>query len=330
LIAQSLKIITINKNMASATPDLVHSYLQEIGRYPLLSQSQEISYARLVQQMVGIEQAKEQQTQQLNRQPTDSELAATLGKSEAEIQTIIQQGQRAKQKMITANLRLVVAIAKKYQNRNLEFPDLIQEGALGLQRSIEKFDPNRGYKLSTYAYWWINQSITRAVAEKSRIIRLPIHINERLNKIKNRERELSQSLGRRPTVMEIAESLKLKPSLIWESLNVSKHPVSLEMRVGNEQETELISILPVPDNSPSEQINQELLYQDLSKLLALLKEKQREVLTLRFGLGDDPPMSLTQIAKRLKLSRERVVKIEVKAMTILRRHQDNIKEYLVD
>lgn len=211
--------------MASATLDLVHVYLQEIGRYPLLSPSQEIAYARQVQQMIAIEQAREQQTQQLNRQPTDSQLAASLEKTEAEVSSILRQGQRAKQKMVTANLRLVVAIAKKYQNRNLEFPDLIQEGSLGLQRSIEKFDPNRGYKLSTYAYWWINQSITRALAEKSRIIRLPIHLNERLNQIKNRERELSQSLGRRPTVTEIAESLKLKPSLIRESLNVSKNPV---------------------------------------------------------------------------------------------------------
>jgi RNA polymerase nonessential primary-like sigma factor len=316
--------------MASATPDLVHSYLQEIGRYPLLTQSLEIAYARQVQQMVAIQEQRQTLAQQLRREPTPKELAKTVQKTEAQVLEILNLGQRAKQKMITANLRLVVAIAKKYQNRNLEFPDLIQEGALGLQRSIEKFDPNRGYKLSTYAYWWINQSITRAVAEKSRIIRLPIHLSERLNKIKNRERELSQSLGRRPTVMEIAESLKLKPSLIWESLNVSKHPVSLEMRVGNEQETELISILPVPDNSPSEQINQELLYQDLSKLLALLKEKQRLVITLRFGLEDDRPLSLSQTAKRLKLSRERVAKIENQALTILRRHQDSIKEYLND
>ncbi|WP_193200770.1 RNA polymerase sigma factor, RpoD/SigA family [Nostoc sp. MG11] len=316
--------------MASATPDLVHSYLQEIGRYPLLSPSQEIAYARQVQLMLKLEQERVSLTRQLNRQPTDSELAASLEKTEAEVSSILRQGQRAKQKMVTANLRLVVAIAKKYQNRNLEFPDLIQEGALGLQRSIEKFDPNRGYKLSTYAYWWITQAITRAIAEKSRVIRLPIHLNERLNKIKNQERELSQSLGRRPTVTEIAESLKLKPSLIRESLNVSKHPVSLEMRVGAERETELINILPVPDNSPLEQINQELLYQDLSKLLALLKEKQREVLTLRFGLGDERPLSLNQIAKRLKLSRERVGKIENQAMKILRCHQDNIKEYLIN
>jgi RNA polymerase nonessential primary-like sigma factor len=280
--------------------------------------------------MMAIEQAREQQTQQLNRQPTDSQLAATLGKTEAEISQILNLGQRAKQKMVIANLRLVVAIAKKYQNRNLEFPDLIQEGSLGLQRSIEKFDPNRGYKLSTYAYWWITQAITRAIAEKSRVIRLPIHLNERLNQIKKRERELFQSLGRRPTVTEIAESLKLKPSLIRESLNVSKNPVSLEMKVGDERETELINLLSVPNNSPLEQINQEHLYQDLSKLLALLKDKQREVITLRFGLGDERPMSVNQIAKRLKLSRERVGKIEQQAMKILRRHQDNIKEYLVN
>ncbi len=134
--------------MASATPDLVHSYLQEIGRYPLLTQSLEIAYARQVQQMIAIEQTIEQQTQQLHRKPTPKELAKTVQKTEAQVLEILNLGQRAKQKMITANLRLVVSIAKKHQNRNLEFPDLIQEGALGLQRSIEKFDPNRGYSIA--------------------------------------------------------------------------------------------------------------------------------------------------------------------------------------
>ncbi|MBD2534757.1 sigma-70 family RNA polymerase sigma factor, partial [Nostoc flagelliforme FACHB-838] len=146
--------------MSSSTPDLVRSYLQEIGRYPLLTPEQEVTLGRLVQQMMAIEQQRQAIALQLNRQPTARELAASLGQSEAEVQSILQQGQRAKEKMVTANLRLVVSIAKKYQNRNLEFLYLIQEGAIGLQRGIEKFDPNRGYKLSTYAYWWISQAIT--------------------------------------------------------------------------------------------------------------------------------------------------------------------------
>ncbi|WP_193201052.1 sigma-70 family RNA polymerase sigma factor, partial [Nostoc sp. MG11] len=139
--------------MSTSTSDLIRLYLQDIGRVPLLTGSQEIAYARQVQQMVAIEQRKTELTQELNRQPTTSELAADTGKTEAEVNSILRQGQRAKQKMVRANLRLVVSIAKKYQNRNMEFLDLVQEGSLGLQRGIEKFDPNRGYKLSTYAYW---------------------------------------------------------------------------------------------------------------------------------------------------------------------------------
>jgi RNA polymerase nonessential primary-like sigma factor len=181
--------------MPSPTTDSVRSYLKEIGRYPLLTPDQEITNARLVQQMMAVEEQRSNLALQLNRQPTDLELATSLGQNVAELQSVIKQGQKAKQKMVTANLRLVVSVAKKYQNHNLDFLDLLQEGALGLQRGIEKFDPNKGYKLSTYVYWWITQSITRAVADKSRTIRLPIHINEKLNKIRRVQQQLSQSLG---------------------------------------------------------------------------------------------------------------------------------------
>ncbi|MEH1771045.1 MAG: sigma-70 family RNA polymerase sigma factor [Nostoc sp.] len=240
--------------MPSPTTDLVRSYLKEIGRYPLLTPEQEITNARLVQQMMAIEEQRSSLALQLNREPTTRELATSVGQSEAEVQSIIQQGQKAKEKMVTANLRLVVSVAKKYQNHNLDFLDLLQEGALGLQRGIEKFDPNKGYKLSTYTYWWITQSITRAVADKSRTIRLPIHINEKLNKIRRIQQQLSQSLGRTPVVAEIAESLNLLPSQIRDYLQVSKSPVSLEMRVGDEGESELVDILPMDSISLDEQI----------------------------------------------------------------------------
>ena len=142
--------------------------MQEIGQYPLLKPEEEIAYARLVQEMIAIEQSKNELTQQLDREPTMTELANAVEKTEVQIRAALHLGQKAKQKMVTAKLRLVVSVAKKYQNRNLEFLDLIQKGAIGLQRGIEKFDPNRGYKLSTYAYWWISQAITRAIAEQSR------------------------------------------------------------------------------------------------------------------------------------------------------------------
>ncbi|MHC0067913.1 RpoD/SigA family RNA polymerase sigma factor [Nostoc sp. UIC 10890] len=316
--------------MTSPTTDSVRSYLKEIGRYPLLSPDQEITNARLVQQMMAVEQQRQALALQLNRQPSDLELATSLGQNEAELQSVIQQGQKAKQKMVTANLRLVVSVAKKYQNHNLDFLDLLQEGALGLQRGIEKFDPNKGYKLSTYAYWWITQSITRAVADKSRTIRLPIHINEKLNKIRRIQQQLSQSLGRRPTVVEVAESLNLLPSQIIDYLQVSKSPVSLEMRVGDEGESELADILPMDGISLDEQIAQELLQQDLSKLLALLKPRQREVLTLRFGLEDNQQLTLSQVAKRLNQSPETIRKTEHQGLKILRSHQNKIKDYLLN
>ncbi|MEH1817765.1 MAG: RpoD/SigA family RNA polymerase sigma factor [Nostoc sp.] len=316
--------------MPSPTTDLVRSYLKEIGRYPLLTPEQEITNARALQQMMAIEEQRSSLALQLNREPTTRELATSLGQSEAEVESILHQGERAKQKMVTANLRLVVAIAKKYQNRNLEFLDLIQEGTLGLYRGVEKFDPNKGYKLSTYAYWWITQSITRAIADKSRTIRLPIHINEKLNKIRRIQQQLSQSLGRPPVVAEIAESLNLLPSQIRDYLQVSKSPVSLEMRVGNEGESELVDILPMDSISLDEQITQEFLHQDLSELLALLKPRQREVLTLRFGLSDNQELTLSQVAKRLNLSRETIRKTEHLALKILRSHQNKIKDYLLN
>ncbi|QLE45070.1 sigma-70 family RNA polymerase sigma factor (plasmid) [Nostoc sp. C052] len=238
--------------MSSLSPDMVRIYLQEIGRYPMLTADQEIAYGRQVQQIMAIEQRKNELTQQLDREPTMVELAVDVDKSEPEIAQIQNLGQRAKQKMVTANLRLVVSIAKKYTNRNLEFLDLLQEGAIGLQRGVEKFDPNRGYKLSTYVYWWITQSITRAIAEKSRTVRLPIHITEQLNKIKKVQRELFQTLGRPASVVEIAETLDLQPSQIRDFLSSSKQPISLDVKIGDNQDTELSQLLPDEGISPDE------------------------------------------------------------------------------
>jgi RNA polymerase nonessential primary-like sigma factor len=197
----------------SMSTDMVRVYLQEIAQFPLLTAEQEIAYATQVQLLIAIEQHELTLAQQLHRQPTRLELANFVNKSETEITQILEQGKIAKQRMVTANLRLVVSIAKKYQHRNLEFLDLIQEGAIGLQRGVEKFDPNRGYKFSTYAYWWISQAITRAVAEKSRTVRLPVHITEKLNQIKKVQLQLSQTLGRRPTLTEVAQKLDLKVSV---------------------------------------------------------------------------------------------------------------------
>ncbi|MHC5748487.1 MAG: RpoD/SigA family RNA polymerase sigma factor [Nostoc sp.] len=308
---------------------MVRIYLQEIGRYPMLTADQEIAYGRQVQQIMAIEQRKNELTQQLDREPTMVELAVDVDKSELEIAQIQNLGQRAKQKMVTANLRLVVSIAKKYQKRNLEFLDLLQEGAIGLQRGVEKFDPNRGYKLSTYVYWWITQSITRAIAEKSRTVRLPIHITEQLNKIKKVQRELFQTLGRPASVVEIAETLDLQPSQIRDFLSSSKQPISLDVKIGDNQDTELSQLLPDEGISPDEHITKELLRQDINSLLESLKPTQREVLILRFGLENDQELTLAQIGEKLNVSRERVRQIQQQAITVLRRQKTEIQQYLV-
>ncbi|MBD2247896.1 RpoD/SigA family RNA polymerase sigma factor [Nostoc sp. FACHB-888] len=316
--------------MPTPTSDIVRLYLQDIGRFPLLTGSQEIGYARLVQQMVAIEQRKAELVQKLNQEPTTSELAADLQKTEAEVTQILQQGQWAKQKMVTANLRLVVSVAKKYQNRNMELLDLIQEGALGLQRGVEKFDPNRGYKLSTYAYWWITQAITRAIAEQSRTIRLPVHLTEILNKVKKVQRESFQKLGRHATAEEIASTLNISPDKLREYLSASRTAISLNKQVGDEKETELGEILADVGASPEKLLTQELLSQDVAKFLAPLTPIQRQVLTLSFGLENDQHLNLAQIGKELNLSRERIRQIQVKAISILRHRQNDMQEYLFD
>jgi len=199
----------VSRQMPAADGDLVRSYLRDIGRVPLLTHEQEITLGRQVQELVAIEELELELESRLGRKPSQAELATAAGLSAPLLKRRLQAGRRAKERMVAANLRLVVSVAKKYTKRNMELLDLIQEGTIGLVRGVEKFDPTRGYKFSTYAYWWIRQGITRAIAEKSRTIRLPIHITETLNKLKKGQRELSQLLGRTPTLSELAEAVEL-------------------------------------------------------------------------------------------------------------------------
>ncbi len=301
------------------TTDTVRAYLKEIGRIPLLTQEQEIFFAQQIQQMITILAESEKLAIELKRTPTLSEWANRLHLSEEELLEQLNQGKRAKQKMIAANLRLVVSIAKQYQKRNLELMDLIQEGTLGLERGVEKFNPALGYKFSTYAYWWIRQGITRAIAQQGRPIRLPMHINEKLNKIKRVQQELAQKLGRIPTSKEIANALSLKPSQIREFMLLARQTISLDIRVGVEKETQLQDLIEDSRSSNNVYNTEEYLNQDVEILLSNLSRRQKEVLTLHFGLIDGQELSLQKIGQRMGISRERVRQIEKEALILLQK-----------
>ena len=306
----------------------------------------------LLQRCVNLVEARDRLTSQLGHRPSLerwareggvalNELKPTLiegkhqwaklvGLSVEELEKIQTEGKQAKAHMIKANLRLVVSVAKKYQKRGLELLDLIQEGTIGLERAVEKFDPTRGYRFSTYAYWWIRQGITRAIATQSRTIRLPVHITEKLNKIKKAQRKFAQEQGRTPTLEDIASELKMTPDQVREVLLRVPRSVSLDTKVGKEKDTELGDLLETDDISPEDLLMRESLQRDLHKLLADLSSRERDVIRLRYGLGDGNPYSLAEIGRALDLSRERVRQIEAKALQKLRqpKRRNQVRDYL--
>ena len=316
-------------NQSLSSTDMVRAYLHEIGQIPLLNHAEEIIYGKQVQRMMSYLAEKEKLEQQRGRSISKSEWSDAVGLSEGELDRVLQQGQRAKNEMIEANLRLVVAIAKKYLKRNVEFLDLIQEGSLGLERGVEKFDPTKGYRFSTYAYWWIRQAITRAIAQQARTIRLPIHITEKLNKIKKTQRELAQKLGRSATTSEIADTLGIESAQVREYLKVARQPLSLDLRIGDNRDTELSEIVKDERVSPEDYATQELMRQEVRKILEELNPNEREILSLRFGLEDGKELSLAKVAKRLNISRERVRQLQSRALAHLRsQHPLALREYL--
>jgi RNA polymerase nonessential primary-like sigma factor len=309
-----------------STTDLVRQYLQDIGRVDLLTQEEELILARLVQQrerLLGC------------RNPADPSepspaWAERAGLALAELRRALHRGQRAKERMIQANLRLVVAVAKKYQQRGLELLDLVQEGTLGLERAVERFDPTRGFRFSTYAYWWIRQGITRAIASQSRTIRLPVHITEKLNRLRRAQRELTARLGRSPRVPELAAELGLSEEVVRHTLQRQPRQVSLDVRVGRDQDTDLGDLLEDDHATPEQTLTREQLHDDLESLLEELTGREAAVIRQRYGLEDDTPRTLTEIGTALRISRERVRQIESRALLKLQqpRHRSRMRDYL--
>ncbi|MFM7514545.1 MAG: RNA polymerase sigma factor, RpoD/SigA family [Cyanobium sp.] len=305
--------------------DLVRQYLQDIGRVDLLSQEEELLLARLVQERERLLACRNGEDQ-----VASEEWAVRTGLTLSALRLALHRGRRAKERMIQANLRLVVAVAKKYQQRGMELLDLVQEGTLGLERAVERFDPTRGFRFSTYAYWWIRQGITRAIASQSRTIRLPVHVTEKLNRLKRAQRELSARLGRTPTVSELARELELSEQTVRQTLQRQPRPVSLDSRIGRDLDTDLGDLLEDSHATPEQALTREQLHDDLEALLAELTGREADVIRQRYGLEDDTPRTLTQIGESLHLSRERVRQIESRALLKLRqpRHRNRVHDYL--
>ena len=296
----------VSETQRRRSSDPISWYLATIGRIPLLTPAEEIELGNQVQQLMQLTE--------------DGSISADSDQFDGKQRRLIRVGQRAKQRMMKANLRLVVSVAKKYQGKGLELLDLIQEGSLGLERAVEKFDPTRGYKFSTYAFWWIRQSMTRAIACQSRTIRLPVHLSERLTTIRKVSLDLAHKLGAMPSRLEIAEAMDMPveelDSLLRQALTTS----SLDAPVNGEEGRSFLGDL-IADSSleePLDRVEQRMHHEQLGRWMSHLSDQEQHVLTLRFGLNGNERHTLAEIGRLLDVSRERVRQVELKALRKLR------------
>lgn len=314
-----------DNSVAMLTGDPVRMYLKEIGKVSLLTAAEEVDLAMKIE--AGVEAMA-----QLDA--SEEEGGVPLERRERRrLSRIEQVGLDAKQQLIEANLRLVVSIAKRYVGRGMLFLDLIQEGNLGLIRAVEKFDYTKGFKFSTYATWWIRQAITRAIADQARTIRIPVHMVETINKLVRIQRQLLQTLGREPTPEEIAEEMGLTPERVREIQKISQEPVSLETPIGEEEDSQLGDF--IEDDAavvPPDAASFSMLQEQLAKTLEGLAERERKVITLRFGLEDGHPRTLEEVGREFGVTRERIRQIESKTLAKLRHpsRSQKLKDYLED
>ncbi len=282
----------------TVTNDPIKDYLKQIGRHKLLTGDEEITLAKSVQLM----------------------LHPPEGINDEALQQIRAQGIKAKAKLISSNLRLVVAIAKKYQKRGLDFLDLIQEGALGLDAAVKGFDPTRGNKFATYAYWWIRQGITRAIARQSRTIHIPVNVTEKLNKIKKVQRELSQKLGRIPTSIEVATEVKIELEKMVELLKVTQRCGSLNVWVGDKLESELVDMLPAA-GQPQESLEEADRREWAINMLQVCNPQERQIIEMHFGLCDGEEHTLKEVAKTFSMSRDKARHLQNTGLEKMRRQE---------
>ncbi|MCD8375482.1 MAG: RNA polymerase sigma factor RpoD [Oscillospiraceae bacterium] len=306
---------------AFGVDDPVRMYLKEIGQVDLLSYDKEVELARQMD-------AGRQAMAQLN----DLDLLSSLDEeSKKELEALVKKGDVAKHKLAEANLRLVVSIAKRYVGRGMLFLDLIQEGNMGLIKAVDKFDYSKGYKFSTYATWWIRQSITRAIADQARTIRIPVHMVETINKVIRTSRQLLQDLGHDPTPEEIAKEMEIPAEKVREILKIAQEPVSLETPIGEEEDSHLGDFIPDEDASePAEAASYTLLKEQLLDVLATLTPREEKVLKLRFGILDGRTRTLEEVGKEFNVTRERIRQIEAKALRKLRHpsRSKKLKDFL--
>ncbi|MBN1565749.1 MAG: sigma-70 family RNA polymerase sigma factor [Anaerolineae bacterium] len=302
---------------AVSADDPVGLYFRQMAQEPLLTAQEEIELAKRIE---------------LGREATAKLEAETVPFEEVEwLQTLIRDGQAAREHLGRANTRLVVSIAKRYMGQGLPFPDLIQEGNVGLMRAVDKYDYKRGNRFSTYATWWIRQAITRALAQKTRTIRIPLHMTERIRQMYRTAQVLEQTLGHRPTPEEIAQEMELPAESVRGMMDASQHAIALERPVGDDGDSEFGDFIEDQDSpSPVEAATQHLLQETIEEVLSELTPRQSHILRLRFGLGGGEPHTLEEIANKFGLSRERIRQLEKEALRRLRhpRLAHNLRDYL--